>query len=111
MYRNGQHQRRRVLRKLVEAAFDLEVARNFLQESDLAELDAWESIVMDCSEVEEQIKAARELAQDTITAMKAVPPPATNAAEQKPPTPVATVSPESHPGAKPVFPKDKQKGG
>jgi len=69
MYEAGRKTSKRIQRKLGEASFDLEVARNTLIDMDYASADCWQDVWADLEEVLVALNEACKLAKDAAGKM------------------------------------------
>jgi hypothetical protein len=103
MYKNGKLQAKRITRKLGEASFDLEVLRDWLFDMDFASVEQWEEALATIEELLGEVSMARDMAVDTVAALKNDPPIQTTGqgnmtaeymAKNPPPSPTAPETPK-----------------
>jgi len=109
MYKNGKLQAKRIARKLGEASFDLEVARDWLFDMDYNNVEQWEEAVATLNELRAEVAMACDLAESALSAVKDDPAPNPPTGEQVT-NPFAAKNPQTVSGDK-NQPRDKAKGG
>jgi len=108
-YDNGKMQAKRIMRKLGEASFDLEMLRDWIFDMDYSSLDEWQEMSETLVDLRAEVQGACDLADAAIAALKADPPQPPGPSEQ-----VANPFAPKHPQAatqEKNNPKDKAKGG